>query len=34
VEKKRNLTLSGDDLKYTTAAMVGGASELTYKRVK
>lgn len=33
-EEKRPLTLSGDDLKYTTAATVGGTSELIYKRVK
>jgi hypothetical protein len=33
-EEKRPLTLSGDDMKYTTAATVGGTSELTYKRVK
>ena len=34
VEEKRSLALSGDDLKYTTAATVGGTSELLYKRVK
>jgi len=34
MEEKRSLTLSGDDLKYTTAATVGGTSELVYKRVK
>jgi len=33
-EEKRPLTLSGDDMKYTTAATVGGTSELTYKRIK
>jgi hypothetical protein len=33
-EEKRNLTLSGDDMKYSTAATVGGISELAYKRVK
>jgi hypothetical protein len=34
LEEKRNLTLSGDDLKFTTAATVGGTSELAYKRIK
>ena len=34
VEEKRSFALSGDDLKYTTAATVGGTSELLYKRVK
>jgi len=34
IVEKRNLTLSGEDLKYTTAATVGGTSELVYKRVK
>lgn len=34
MEEKRALTLSGDDLKYTTAATVGGSSELVYKRIK
>jgi hypothetical protein len=34
IEQKRNLTLSGDDMKYTLAASVGGTSELVYKRVK
>jgi len=34
VEEKRSLALSGNDLKYTTAATVGGTSELLYKRVK
>ena len=34
MEEKRALALSGDDLKYTTAATVGGTSELVYKRVK
>jgi hypothetical protein len=33
-EEKRPLTLSGDDMKYTTAATVGGTSELSYKRLK
>jgi hypothetical protein len=33
-EEKRALTLSGDDMKYTTAATVGGTSELAYKRIK
>ena len=33
-EQKRNLTVSGDELKYTVAASIGGTSELTYKRVK
>lgn len=34
MEDKRPLTLSGDDMKYTTAATVGGTSELVYKRLK
>jgi Lipocalin-like domain len=33
-EQKRNLTVSGDELKYSVAASIGGTSELTYKRVK
>ena len=33
-EEKRALTMSGDDLKYTTAATVGGSSELLYKRIR
>lgn len=33
-EQKRNLTISGDDMKYTLAASVGGTSELAYKRLK
>ena len=33
-EEKRPLALSGDEMKYTTAATVGGTSELTYKRIK
>lgn len=33
-EEKRALTVAGDDLKYTTAATIGGSSVLTYKRVK
>jgi hypothetical protein len=33
-EEKRPLALSGDEMKYTTAATVGGTSELTYKRVR
>ncbi len=33
-EEKRPLTLSGDEMKYTTAATVGGTSELLYKRIK
>jgi hypothetical protein len=33
-EQKRNLTLAGDELKYTVTASIGGTSELTYKRIK
>lgn len=33
-EQKRSLTLSGDDMKYTVEASVGGSSELVYKRIK
>jgi hypothetical protein len=33
-EQKRNLTVSGDEMKYTVAASIGGTSELTYKRIK
>jgi hypothetical protein len=33
-EQKRNLTISGDDMKYTLASSVGGNSELVYKRIK
>jgi hypothetical protein len=33
-EQKRNLVLSGDELKYSLAASVGGTAEVTYKRVK
>jgi hypothetical protein len=33
-EQKRNLMLSGDELKYSLAASVGGTAEVTYKRVK
>ena len=33
-EEKRPLTLAGDDMKYTTAATVGGSSELAFKRIK
>jgi hypothetical protein len=33
-EQKRDLSISGDSLKYTVAASIGGTSELTYKRVK
>jgi len=33
-EEKRPLTLSGDEMKYTTAATVGGTSELIYKRIR
>lgn len=33
-EQKRNLTLSGDDMKYTVVSSIGGTSELTYKRIK
>jgi hypothetical protein len=34
VEQKRNLTLKGDQMKYTLAASFGGTSELIYKRAK
>jgi Lipocalin-like domain len=33
-EQKRNLTIKGDEMKYTVAASIGGTSELVYKRVK
>ena len=33
-EEKRPLALSGDEMKYTTAATVGGTSELIYKRIR
>ena len=33
-EQKRDLTLSGDDMKYTLASSRGGKSVLAYKRVK
>jgi hypothetical protein len=33
-EQKRDLTLVGDDLKYSVVASIGGTSELVYKRVK
>jgi hypothetical protein len=33
-EQKRNLTISGDDMKYSLAASIGGTSELACKRVK
>lgn len=33
-EQKRNLTLKGDEMKYSLAASIGGTSELIYKRVK
>jgi hypothetical protein len=33
-EQKRNLTLNGDELKYSLTASIGGVSELVYKRVK
>jgi hypothetical protein len=34
VEQKRNLTIQGDQMKYTLAASFGGTSELIYKRAK
>ena len=33
-EQKRDLTLAGDDMKYSLAASVGGRATLTFKRVK
>lgn len=33
-EQKRDLTLKGDDMKYSLAASRGGRSELAFKRVK
>lgn len=33
-EQTRNLTISGDDMKFTLAASIGGTSEVVYKRVK
>ena len=33
-EQKRDLTLKGDEMKYSLAASIGGTSELIYKRVK
>jgi hypothetical protein len=33
-EQRRDLTLAGDDLKYSVVASIGGTSELVYKRVK
>ena len=33
-EEKRPLSISGDEMKYTTAATVGGTSELIYQRMK
>ena len=33
-EQKRDLTIKGDEMKYTLAASIGGTSELAYKRVK
>jgi hypothetical protein len=33
-EQRRDLTLVGDDLKYSVVASIGGTSELVYKRVK
>jgi hypothetical protein len=34
VEQKRNLTIKGDQMKYTLAASFGGTSELIYKRAR
>jgi hypothetical protein len=33
-EQKRDLTIKGDEMKYTLSASIGGTSELTYKRIK
>jgi hypothetical protein len=33
-EQKRDLTLAGDDMKYSLAASVGGRATLAFKRVK
>jgi hypothetical protein len=33
-EQKRNLTVAGDEMKYSVAASFGGTSELTYRRVE
>jgi hypothetical protein len=33
-EQKRNLTIAGDEMRYTVAASIGGTSELTYKRIR
>lgn len=33
-EDKRDLTIAGDDMKYSTASSIGGTSILAYKRVK
>ena len=33
-EQKRDLTLAGNELKYSVVASIGGTSELMYKRVK
>jgi hypothetical protein len=34
VEQKRNITVTGNEMKYTVAASIGGTSELTYKRIE
>jgi hypothetical protein len=33
-EQKRQVTIKGDEMKYSVAASVGGTSELVYRRVK
>jgi hypothetical protein len=33
-EQKRQLTIKGDEMKYSLAASIGGTSELAYKRLK
>jgi len=33
-EQKRELSMKGDEMKYTVNASIGGTSELVYKKVK
>jgi hypothetical protein len=33
-EQKRNLTITGNEMKYTVAASIGGTSELAYQRIE
>ncbi len=33
-EQKRQLSMKGDEMKYSLSASIGGTSELVYKRVK